>query len=512
MQQCFDKLISEFQADTTLRYFDKTKQTFLITDAHRTGFGAILAQGNDISSAKAVAVASRATSPSEQRYPQIDLEAVGVGYGLSRFRNYLVGSPNVTVVVTDHKPLVSIFNGHRRGSIRTENVKFRHQDIDFKVVYQKGSTNQSDYLSRHAKPYSDTSEEERQQANEINNRLYTLHTTPIMDHIGLGTISVETEKDSTLKQLLHILRTSQSWIPKTASAKLRKFHKILSELTVTGNGIILKGDRIVLPETLQDLAVQLAHRGNHPGQSGIVRRLRSHFFFHDMDAKVNTLTSTCLFCNMHSDKKTSETLLHHRVPDKCWDTVAVDLFGPMPSKNHVVVVQDLSSKFPAAKLVKNTSAKQVLPVLSEIYNTYGNPAKQISDNGSPFNSAAMQEFADRRGIDLQKIPPLHPSSNPAETFMRPLGKTMKIAHSTNTNENDSLQTLLSNYRNRPHPATGIAPAAMLFRDGQRSIFPRVTVTIEQVQDARKRDLHSETTATEKSQLGKVQSRLSFQRR
>ena len=147
-----------------------------------------------------------------------------------------------------------------------------------------------------------------------------------------------------------------------------------------------------------------------------------------MDKMISTLTSTCLPCSAHSDKKTSEPLIHHPVPDKCWDTVAVDLFGPMPSKNHVVVVQDLASKFPAAKLVKSTGADKVLPALSDIYDAYGNPAKQISDNGPPFNSAAMETFADQRGVSLQKIPPLHPSSNPAEAFMRPLGKAMKIAH------------------------------------------------------------------------------------
>ena len=103
------------------------------------------------------------------------------------------------------------------------------------------------------------------------------------------------------------------------------------------------------------------------------------------------------------------------MPDNCWDTVAVDLFGPMPSKNHVVVVQDLASKYPAAKLVKNTSADKVLPILSDIYDTYGNPSTQISDNGSPFNSASMQAFADSRGINLQKIPPLHPSSKDASS-------------------------------------------------------------------------------------------------
>ena len=486
-QRCFEQLIADFKKDTTLRYFDIHKQTFLITDAHRTGLGAILAQGENEATAKAVAIASRCTSPAEQRYPQIDLEAIGVDYGLSRFRNYLVGSPDINVVVTDHKPLVSIFNGRRRGSIRTENVKLRHQDIDFNVVYRKGSENQSDYLSRHAKPYSKITDEERYDADEVNNRLYSLHTTPMMDHIGLATIAQETAKDKVLQQLSNIINKSQTFIPKTAPGAVRKFNKIISELTLTGNGIILKGDRIVLPQSLQDTAVQLAHRGSHPGQCGLARRLRSHFFFHDMDSKISNLTTNCLPCNTHSSKKTSEPQHHHPVPEKCWDTVAVDLFGPVPSKNHVVVVQDLSSKYPAAKLVKSTGAEKVLPVLSEIYDTYGNPSTQISDNGSPFNSAAMDRFASQRGVTLQKIPPLHPSSNPAETFMRPLGKAMKIAHESNSGEKEALRSLLSNYRNTPHTTTGISPSSMLFRDGERSIFPRVKVSENTVKEARKRD-------------------------
>ena len=100
----------------------------------------------------------------------------------------------------------------------------------------------------------------------------------------------------------------------------------------------------------------------------------------------------------------------------------------------------------------------------------------------------MNSFADQRGINLQKIPPLHPSSNPAETFMRPLGKTMKIARDSATGEKEALETLLSNYRNTPHPATGLSPSSMLFRDGQRSAFPRVAVGDNDVAEARARDL------------------------
>ena len=35
---------------------------------------------------------------------------------------------------------------------------------------------------------------------------------------------------------------------------------------------------------------------------------------------------------------------------------------------------------------------------------------------------------------IRKIPPLHPSANPVETFMRPLGKAMKTAHQNHQSE------------------------------------------------------------------------------
>ena len=61
-----------------------------------------------------------------------------------------------------------------------------------------------------------------------------------------------------------VKHTGQTWIPKDEDEKLLKFKGVLPELTTTGNGIILKGERIVLPEKLQTLAITLAHRGSHP--------------------------------------------------------------------------------------------------------------------------------------------------------------------------------------------------------------------------------------------------------
>ena len=72
---------------------------------------------------------------------------------------------------------------------------------------------------------------------------------------------------------------------------------------------------------------------------------------------------------------------------------SVDLLGPLPTSHHVLVVQDLASHYPVAKIVKSTNAKSVIPVLRDTYDLFGNPLRQKSDNGPPFDSKEMAKFA-----------------------------------------------------------------------------------------------------------------------
>ena len=203
---------------------------------------------------------------------------MALDYGLRRFRNYIAGAPHEVVLVTDHKPLESVFNGTRKGSIRTERIKMRHQDIQFQVVYQKGKKNRSDYLSRHAKSWKLLSEQERNESEDLNNLLYLLHTTPIIDRITLAKIATATSNDDILVELRKLVQKGQTYVPKTAPQELQRYSQVLPELTVTGNGILLKGERMVLPKSLQVEAIQLAHQGSHTGQSGLVRRLSTSWW------------------------------------------------------------------------------------------------------------------------------------------------------------------------------------------------------------------------------------------
>ena len=150
-----------------------------------------------------------------------------------------------------------------------------------------------------------------------------------------------------------------------------------------------------MPEALRQLAIELlvlAHRGSHPGQSGIERRQRFQFLFHGMFAKVKNFVAQCNTCAIFVDKKTKKPIVSHKVPSKCWETVAVGLFGPRPSSKHVVIVQNLGFRYPSAKLVASTKAERVIPALEEIYDEHGYPGNQISDNGPSFNSKKIKEF------------------------------------------------------------------------------------------------------------------------
>ena len=81
----YEVLIARFKQRTLLQYFEMDAQTFLFTDAHKTGLGAMLAQEDSIENAKPMAIASRTTNTSEQKYPQIDLEALAIDFALRRF-------------------------------------------------------------------------------------------------------------------------------------------------------------------------------------------------------------------------------------------------------------------------------------------------------------------------------------------------------------------------------------------------------------------------------------------
>ena len=150
-----------------------------LTEAHITGLGAILYQGENFENLKPVAIASGCTNKAEKNYKKIDLEAMVIDFALHRFLLYLVGSLNDTVIITYLSFLMNIFNGKLSGSIRAERIKLRHQDIRFCVNHQKGQCNPADYPIQHTLSWDLLTKFEKKESDNFANLLYTLHFNPI---------------------------------------------------------------------------------------------------------------------------------------------------------------------------------------------------------------------------------------------------------------------------------------------------------------------------------------------
>ena len=121
-----------------------------------------------------------------------------------------------------------------------------------------------------------------------------------------------------------------------------------------------------------------------------------------------------------------------------------------------LVVQDLCTKYPVASLLKNgTNAKTTINVLDEIFTNFGRPSRYRSDIGPPFNSAAFTSYMENIGVVGDRSYPYRPQSNPVETWMKPLGKLLKIANRNKKAKEKAIRDLLMAYRTTPHPATTV---------------------------------------------------------
>ena len=105
-QSAFLQIKQELSNCPVLALYDPSRDTMVSADASSYGLGAVLTQRQEDQQWKPVAYASRALSPTEERYAQIEKEALGITWACERFREYLVGM--LFRVETDHKPLVSL--------------------------------------------------------------------------------------------------------------------------------------------------------------------------------------------------------------------------------------------------------------------------------------------------------------------------------------------------------------------------------------------------------------------
>ena len=429
-----------------LGYYDAKKSLTLQVDASSTGLGAALIQED-----RPIAYASKALTPTQERYAQIEKELLAVVFGCAKFAEYIVGR-DVTVE-SDHKPLEAIMKKPLHvAPLRLQRMLVQLQRFPgINVVYKRGdSLHLADALSRaHL-------EEQLTNAEQLD---INLVEDVISDH-QLARFAEATKEDAILSDLQQVILSgwpdSKGQVPPNA----QEFWNYRDELTVA-QGLIVKGQKIVVPSSLRGEMLEKLHEG-HLGINKTIARARDVLFWPRMSVEITEKIKNCPVCLENRPSQQPEPLKSHEIPPLPWAKVGTDILHKN-GRNYLVTV-DYYSKWPEMTLLPSMTSTGVITALKSQFARYGVPSVVVSDNGPCYNSAEFRKFSEDWGFEHITSSPGYPQSNGQSE------RTVQTVKAMLEKAGDPYKALLS-YRNTPLEEVSLSPSQMLMGRRLRTSIP-----------------------------------------
>ena len=129
-QRCFAQLIETLTSAPVLALYNANRETTLYANASSYGLGAVLMHKQPDGELRPIAYASRAMSGIEQRYAQIEKEALATTWACERYSNFLIGK--TFHIEADHKPLVSLLGQKTLDELPPRIQRFRMRLMRFR--------------------------------------------------------------------------------------------------------------------------------------------------------------------------------------------------------------------------------------------------------------------------------------------------------------------------------------------------------------------------------------------
>lgn len=495
--QAFQQLKQRLCSNRVLVPYDTALPTRLYVDSSPIGTQATVAQKHPSTDGdhvwRPVNHTSRSWTQAEAGYGQIERESNGILTGMFMNKMYTIGAD--IVVVTDHKPLVMIYNDPKKPKqLRVDRHRTKLLPFRYTVVYEPGDTTPCDYGSRHPPVTEFTDINIQDWAVESGNEILINRVIEdlLPQAVTLVMLQSEIAKDPTMIQLKEDIVTN-----KYCRNSLSQFKKVFAELSFI-DSIIVRGEQVIIPKSMEADIIGIAHEG-HAGTDKTLNLLRQTCWFPAMAQKVKLFVQSCLPCNAAIPNVTPQPLQPNLLPDRPWQCLHADFKGPIGSKYYLHVIIDQYSKYPEVDIVKSTSFAALEPCLDRIIASHGIPERISTDNGSPYFGHEMAEYTKRNGIKHDPVTPEDPQSNGfAESFVKLLCKFLHTKIIEGQDPKKELQNYLLLYRATPHSSTGKSPAEMLNGRKIKTKLPQVFSSAESQEKQKIRQYHNEKKLQQKT--------------
>lgn len=446
--KAFTSLKELLKSTPVLKYYDVNEDVTIQADASSYALGAVLMQNE-----QPIAYASRSLSKTEQRYPQIEKEALALRFSCQRFHEYIYGKK--LVLETDHKPLEAIFKKPIFAAPpRLQRILMSVLIYSPTIQYKKGKSMYiADTLSR------DCVNGEEPESTEIE----VLSMTPMSDD-AISRFEISTTKDPELMELRKTVEIGWPDEREDVPQIVKKYWNFREEISFI-DGLLFKGQKVIIPSEQKLLIMQKVHHG-HFGIERTISLARDYFYWYGMAKDISEYVERCKVCQKLQKSNAKEPMIVKPVPTKPWEIVASDLFT-FVRDNYLLIVDSYSGFFDIQKLVDNTS-KEVISVLKSWFTIHGIPKVLESDNGPHYSSKVFADFSKDWNFEHRTSSPKFPQANGlAERFVQ----TAKNMLYKCLMDKSDINLALLNYRNTPRNENLGSPAQRLMNRRLRSSFP-----------------------------------------
>lgn len=128
-KKAYNEIKEALTSPQVLMPYKPTRPLLLATNASKTGLDAVLSHQLSNGQERPFAYASQTMSDTEQRYPQIDKEALAIVWAVQKFFYYLYACH--FTLITDHKPLTQTSREVTASIVHQSNGKLRRLSCSF---------------------------------------------------------------------------------------------------------------------------------------------------------------------------------------------------------------------------------------------------------------------------------------------------------------------------------------------------------------------------------------------
>ncbi|GFX22009.1 retrovirus-related Pol polyprotein from transposon 412 [Trichonephila clavipes] len=193
--------------------------------------------------------------------------------------------------------------------------------------------------------------------------------------------------------------------------------------------------QLVIPTAERELIMERHHNdpmAGHYGEEGTFEKIARRYYWTGMRKYISDYIKKCPECaRFKATNQKPAGLLRTPVYSQRFEVIAIDLFGPLPQtdtgKQWIFIVEDCATKWVELFALSQASARQCATTLIEgVFMRHGIPRRIISDNGTQFVCAVLQQICFTLNISQNFIPVYSPQSNPVERKNRDLKPRLVI--------------------------------------------------------------------------------------